>query len=61
MQIQLSENEIYSLREEMRADLVAMQQLQRDRQASDALALVEPRDSSQRSPYPDWLASVSDR
>ncbi|HHM8366060.1 TPA: hypothetical protein ACRMZW_004259, partial [Pseudomonas aeruginosa] len=55
-QLQLTDSEIYSLREEMRADLAAMQQLQLDRQRADALALAEAPDSGQACPDPDRLA-----
>jgi hypothetical protein len=58
--IQLTDSEIYSLREEMRADLAAMQQLQLDRQASDALSLAESANGRQRSPQPDGLPAASD-
>ena len=58
--LQLTDSEIYSLREEMRADLAAMQELQLDRQRADALALAEAPDSGQACPDPDRLAPGSD-
>ncbi len=61
MQIQLTDNEIYSLREEMRVALEGMQQLQLDRQRANALALTEAPDSGQAGPYPDGFPSASDR
>ena len=60
MQIQLTDDEIYSLREEMRAALEGMEKLELDRQASDALALTETPDSSQGRPQPDGLSAASD-
>jgi hypothetical protein len=61
MQIHLTDNEIYSLREEMRVALEGMQQLQLDRQRANALALTEASDSGQAGPDPDGLAPGSDR
>ena len=59
--LQLTDSEIYSLREEMRADLAAMQQLQLDRQRANALRFAETSDSGQAGPDPDGLAPGSDR
>ncbi len=58
--LQLTDSEIYSLREEMRAALEGMEKLELDRQASDALALTETPDSSQGRPQPDGLSAASD-
>ena len=58
--MQLTDSEIYSLREEMRVDLVAIQRLQLDRQASDALSLAESANGRQRSPQPDGFPAASD-
>lgn len=59
--MQLTDSEIYSLREEMRADLAAMQQLQLDRQRANALRFAETPHSGQAGPDPDRLAPGSDR
>ena len=59
--IQLTDSEIYSLREEMRVALVGMQQLQLDSQRANALTLAEAPDSGQAGPNPDGLAPGSDR
>ena len=59
--IQLTDSEIYSLREEMRAALACMQQLQLDNERANALTLAEAPDSGQAGPNPDGLASGSDR
>lgn len=60
MQIHLTEDEIYSLREEMRADLAAMQKLQLDNERANALRFAETPDSSQGRPQPDGLSAASD-
>ncbi len=59
--LQLTDSEIYSLREEMRVALVGMQQLQLDSQRANALTLAEAPDSGQAGPNPDGLAPGSDR
>lgn len=61
MQIHLTDNEIYSLREEMRAALACIEQLELDRQRANALTLAEAPDSGQAGPDPDGLAPGSDR
>jgi hypothetical protein len=58
--LQLTDSEIYSLREEMRADLAAMQQLQLDNERANALTLAEAPDSGQAGPDPDGLPPGSD-
>lgn len=59
--LQLTDSEIYSLREEMRAALEGMEKLELDRQRANALALAEAPDSGQAGPDPDGLAPGSDR